>query len=52
MAEGDTSGPLSPEQLAQINRLATVARFVSSLAHELNNSLQVMGGLIRAARRA
>ena len=46
MAEGDTSGPLSPEQLAQINRLATVARFVSSLAHELNNSLQVMGGLI------
>ena len=46
MAEGDTTGPLSPEQLAQINRLATVARFVSSLAHELNNSLQVMGGLI------
>jgi two-component system C4-dicarboxylate transport sensor histidine kinase DctB len=37
---------LSPEQLAQINRLATVARFVSSLAHELNNSLQVMGGLV------
>ena len=38
--------PLSPEQLAQINRVATVARFVSALAHELNNSLQVMGGLI------
>ena len=37
---------LSSEQLARINRVATVARFVSSLAHELNNSLQVMGGLI------
>ncbi len=47
MGERDTSiGPLTPEQLAQINRLATVARFVSALAHELNNSLQVMGGLI------
>src|SRR5688500_19203232 len=47
MAEGDTTlQPLSPEQLAQINRLATVARCVSALAHELNNSLQVMGGLI------
>jgi signal transduction histidine kinase len=47
MAEGDTTVvPLTPEQLAQINRLATVARFVSALAHELNNSLQVMGGLI------
>jgi signal transduction histidine kinase len=47
MAEGDTTiVPLAPEQLAQINRLATVARFVSALAHELNNSLQVMGGLI------
>lgn len=37
---------LSAEQLARINRLATVARFVSGLAHELNNSLQVMGGLV------
>jgi signal transduction histidine kinase len=47
MAEGDTTVvPLTPEQLAQINRLATVARFVSALAHELNNSLQVMGGLL------
>jgi signal transduction histidine kinase len=47
MAERDTTiVPLTPEQLAQINRLATVARFVSALAHELNNSLQVMGGLI------
>jgi signal transduction histidine kinase len=47
MAAGDTTVvPLTPEQLAQINRLATVARFVSALAHELNNSLQVMGGVI------
>jgi C4-dicarboxylate-specific signal transduction histidine kinase len=47
MAERDTTiQPLTPEQLAQINRLATVARCVSALAHELNNSLQVMGGLI------
>jgi C4-dicarboxylate-specific signal transduction histidine kinase len=48
MAEpSDTATPrLSAEQLAQINRLATVARFVSALAHELNNSLQVMGGLV------
>jgi C4-dicarboxylate-specific signal transduction histidine kinase len=37
---------LSDAQLTQINRLATIARFVSSLAHELNNSLQVMSGLI------
>jgi C4-dicarboxylate-specific signal transduction histidine kinase len=47
MAEGETTVvPLTSEQLAQINRLATVARFVSALAHELNNSLQVMGGLL------
>jgi signal transduction histidine kinase len=30
----------------QINRLATVARLVAGLAHELNNSLQVMSGLV------
>jgi signal transduction histidine kinase len=43
----DTATPLlSAGQLAQINRLATVARFVSSLTHELNNSLQVMSGLV------
>jgi signal transduction histidine kinase len=48
MAEvpGITASSLTPEQLAQINRLATIARFVSALAHELNNSLQVMGGLV------
>ena len=37
---------LDGEQLAQINRLTTIARFVSGLAHELNNSLQVMSGLV------
>jgi two-component system C4-dicarboxylate transport sensor histidine kinase DctB len=37
---------LDASQLAQINRLTTIARFVSGLAHELNNSLQVMGGLV------
>jgi C4-dicarboxylate-specific signal transduction histidine kinase len=44
-ASGITS-PLTPEQLARINRVATAARFVSALAHELNNSLQVMSGLV------
>jgi signal transduction histidine kinase len=33
-------------QLRQINRLATAARMVASLAHELNNSLQVVSGLV------
>ncbi|HEX7085480.1 MAG TPA: HAMP domain-containing sensor histidine kinase [Vicinamibacterales bacterium] len=30
----------------QINRMATIARLVGGLAHELNNSLQVMSGLV------
>ena len=30
----------------QINRLATSARMVAGLAHELNNSLQVVSGLV------
>jgi C4-dicarboxylate-specific signal transduction histidine kinase len=37
---------LTTDQLAQLNRLTTIARFVSGLAHELNNSLQVMSGLV------
>lgn len=37
---------LSPAQLQQINRLATLARMVGGLAHELNNSLQVVSGLV------
>src|SRR5215208_1762607 len=45
----DSSGitsPLTPEQLARVNRVAAAARFVSALAHELNNSLQVMSGVV------
>jgi two-component system C4-dicarboxylate transport sensor histidine kinase DctB len=37
---------LDATELARINRLTTIARFVSGLAHELNNALQVMGGLV------
>ncbi len=37
---------LTPDQLRQINRLATMAQMVAGLAHELNNSLQVVGGLV------
>ena len=37
---------LNSAQLRQINRLATSARMVASLAHELNNSLQVVSGLV------
>lgn len=38
--------PLSPARLQQMNRLATAARMIAGLAHELNNSLQVVGGLV------
>jgi signal transduction histidine kinase len=44
--ETTTTGPLGPAQWAQINRLATAARMVPGLAHELNNSLQVVSGLV------
>lgn len=44
--ETTTSGPLGPAQWGQINRLATTARMVAGLAHELNNSLQVVSGLV------
>src|SRR6187549_2176500 len=42
------TGPrtLGSTELARINRLTTTARFVSGLAHELNNALQVIGGLV------
>lgn len=33
-------------RLLQINRLATSARLVAGMAHELNNALQVVGGLV------
>ena len=38
--------PESPVRLEQINRLASLARLVAGLAHEVNNSLQVVGGLV------
>ena len=41
----NVSAGLLPAQLRQINRLATAARMVAGLAHELNNSLQVVSGL-------
>ena len=44
-ADDDTT-PLTPAQLRRINRLATAARMVAGLAHELNNSLQVVSGLV------
>ena len=44
--EGPESLRLTPEQLARINRVATIARFVAGLAHEMNNSLQIIGGLV------
>lgn len=34
-----------PEDLIALNRSATVARLVAGVFHELNNSLQVIGGL-------
>lgn len=45
----DTSVPtasLDPPQLTRLNRLATMARLVAGLAHELNNTLQVVSGLV------
>jgi two-component system NtrC family sensor kinase len=41
-----TSEPLSPARLAQLNLAATAARMIAGLAHELNNSLQVVSGLV------
>jgi signal transduction histidine kinase len=47
MADEFTSpAGLDLAQLRQINRLATAARMVASLAHELNNSLQIVSGLV------
>jgi signal transduction histidine kinase len=42
----DPQSLLSDTQLRRINRVATSARMVAALAHELNNSLQVVGGLV------
>lgn len=38
--------PLTVDQQRQLNRLTTIARLVAGLAHELNNSLQVISGLV------
>ncbi len=40
------TGHLAAGRLQQLNRLATIARLVAGLAHELNNSLQVISGLV------
>jgi len=42
----DTHRPLSDAELRRINRVATSARMVAALAHDLNNSLQVVSGLV------
>jgi C4-dicarboxylate-specific signal transduction histidine kinase len=42
---GNIQAELTPDQLARMNRLSTMARLVAGLTHELNNSLQVIGGL-------
>jgi signal transduction histidine kinase len=45
----DTSVPtasLGASQLTRLNRLATMARLIAGLAHELNNTLQVVSGLV------
>ena len=45
----DTSVPaasLEGPHLVRLNRLATMARLVAGLAHELNNTLQVVSGLV------
>ncbi len=44
--DGKRPRALDSGQLLQINRLATAARMVAGLAHELNNVLQVVGGLV------
>jgi signal transduction histidine kinase len=46
MEPGPGPDTLAGARLMQINRLTTIARFVSGLAHEINNSLQVMGGMV------
>jgi C4-dicarboxylate-specific signal transduction histidine kinase len=38
--------PLTLEDLVYINRMTTVGHVLPSVAHELNNSLQVIGGLV------
>ena len=44
MAKYGPGGP-GRDDLVTLNRSATVARLVAGVFHELNNSLQVIGGL-------
>jgi two-component system C4-dicarboxylate transport sensor histidine kinase DctB len=46
MGDRDLTAPLGRPRLAHLNRVATTARLVAGLAHELNNTLQVVGGLV------
>lgn len=52
MASGGESGgasgerPLQLEDLVYINRMTTVGHVLPAVAHELNNALQVIGGLV------
>jgi signal transduction histidine kinase len=39
-----TAGTPGPADLLTLNRAATVARLLSSLIHEVNNALQIIGG--------
>jgi C4-dicarboxylate-specific signal transduction histidine kinase len=43
---GADERPLSLDDLVYINRMTTVGHVLPSVAHELNNSLQVIGGLV------
>lgn len=49
--DGETGGgsgerPLQLEDLVYINRMTTVGHVLPAVAHELNNALQVIGGLV------
>jgi two-component system, chemotaxis family, CheB/CheR fusion protein len=45
MSAKNGPGLPGPEDLVTLNRSATIARLVAGVFHELNNSLQVIGGL-------
>src|SRR5581483_4725035 len=45
-AEQSEGRPLDVDDLVYINRMTTVGHVLPSVAHELNNSLQVIGGLV------
>jgi C4-dicarboxylate-specific signal transduction histidine kinase len=45
-AGGSGERPLQLEDLVYINRMTTVGHVLPAVAHELNNALQVIGGLV------